>query len=355
MTIRIALDAMGGDKAPSAPIEGAVLALGEHPECAFTLVGQVEVIHAELARIGADSGRFLIHPASEVVGMAEKPSVALRTKKDSSIRVGANLVKSGEVDAFVSSGNTGALMATARYVLKTLPGVDRPAIMAVMPSITGQTLMLDVGANVDCTADHLCQFALMGRVYASAVMGLKNPKIGLLNIGEEEIKGNEVVKVAGERLKSEGGKGFIGNVEASEIFTGGVDVVVCDGFVGNVLLKTTEGMARMLTHFLKEAFSASIWTKLGYLAARPPMNVFRSRVDPRKYNGAILLGLNGIVVKSHGSADAFAFSRAIGVAVDLAANRVNEKIRRDIAAHAATAGVTNACDTGNGGEQACPG
>ncbi|MBF0417697.1 MAG: phosphate acyltransferase PlsX [Magnetococcales bacterium] len=348
MTIRIALDAMGGDKAPSAPIEGAVLALGQHPECAFTLVGQPEVIAAELARIGADPGRFVIHPASEVVGMAEKPSVALRSKKDSSMRVGANLVKSGDADAFVSSGNTGALMATARYVLKTLPGVDRPAIMAVMPSITGQTLMLDVGANVDCSADHLCQFALMGKVYASAVMGLKKPRIGLLNIGEEEIKGNEVVKEAGERLKADGGDGFIGNVEALEIFTGGVDVVVCDGFVGNVTLKTIEGMARMLTHFLKESFSASVWTKLGYLAARPAMQSFRSRVDPRKYNGAILLGLNGIVVKSHGGADPYAFSRAIGVAVDLAANRVNEKIRRDIAAHAGDS-------AGNGGEQACPG
>ncbi|MBF0614338.1 MAG: phosphate acyltransferase PlsX [Magnetococcales bacterium] len=331
MTIRIALDVMGGDRAPGAPVEGAVMALEQHPDCAFTLVGQPEVIEAELARIGADRGRFVIHPAREVVGMAEKPSVALRTKKDSSMRVGANLVKSGEVAAFVSSGNTGALMATARYVLKTLPGVDRPAIVALMPSVTGQTLMLDVGANVDCTSDHLCQFALMGRIYASAVMGVAKPRVGLLNIGEEEIKGNEVVKEAGERLKHGANPWFIGNVEADEIFSGGVDVVVCDGFVGNVALKTIEGMARMLTHFLKDAFSESIWTKMGYLAAKPAMTTFRSRVDPRKYNGAILLGLNGIVVKSHGSADPYAFSRAIGVAVGLAANRVNEKIRREIA------------------------
>ncbi|MBF0189647.1 MAG: phosphate acyltransferase PlsX [Magnetococcales bacterium] len=335
MTIRIALDAMGGDRAPGSPIEGAVIALEQHPQCAFTLVGQPDVIQGELARLGVGVDRFVIHPASEVVGMAEKPSVALRTKKDSSMRVGANLVKSGEANAFVSSGNTGALMATARYVLKTLPGVDRPAIVAVMPSITGQTLMLDVGANVDCTADHLCQFALMGRIYATAVLGIRKPRIGLLNIGEEEIKGNEVVKEAAERLRQSGGEGFIGNVEASDIFTGGVDVVVCDGFVGNVALKSTEGMARMLTHFLKEAFSGSIWTKLGYLAAKPALTVFRSRVDPRKYNGAILLGLNGIVVKSHGSADPYAFSRAIAVAVGLAANRVNDKIRRDIAASAA--------------------
>ncbi|MBF0428069.1 MAG: phosphate acyltransferase PlsX [Magnetococcales bacterium] len=332
MTIKIALDAMGGDHAPVAPIEGAILASSNHPEIEFILVGQVDVIEAELARIGADKNRFRIHPASQVVGMSEKPSVALRTKKDSSMRVGANMVKSGEVGAFVSSGNTGALMATARYVLKTLPGVDRPAIAAITPSIKGQTLMLDVGANVDCTADHLCQFALMGKVYATAVLGLKTPRIGLLNIGEEEIKGNEIVKEAGERLKKSGDAGFLGNVEASDIFTGGVDVVVCDGFVGNVSLKTMEGMARMLTQFLREAFSESIWTKIGYLAAKPAMKSFRSRVDPRKYNGAILLGLNGIVVKSHGSADAYAFSQAIRVAVGLAANRVNEKIQQEASA-----------------------
>lgn len=327
MTIKIALDVMGGDQAPAAPIEGAVIAAGNHPEVTFILVGLEEVIQGELNRIGADKSRFLIHPASQVVGMAEKPSVALRTKKDSSMRVGANLIKVGQADAFVSSGNTGALMATARYVLKTLPGVDRPAIAAIVPSMKGQTLMLDVGANVDCTAEHLCQFAMMGLIYATAVMGLKNPRIGLLNIGEEEIKGNEVVKEAAERLKQTGDEQFIGNVEASDIFTGTVDVVVCDGFVGNVSLKTTEGMARMLTHFLREAFNSSIWTKLGYLAARPAMKKFRSRMDPRRYNGAILLGLNGIVVKSHGSADPFAFSQAIGVAVGLASNHVNEKIR----------------------------
>lgn len=333
MTIQIALDAMGGDRAPSAPIEGAVMALENHPGAAFILVGVPDLIDAELTRIGADKNRFRIHPASQVVGMDEKPTIALRTKKDSSMRVGANMIKSGEADAFVSSGNTGALMATARYVLKTLVGVDRPAIAAILPSITGQTLMLDVGANVDCTAEHLCQFAMMGGVYASAVLGIKNPRIGLLNIGEEEIKGNEVVKEAAEQLRQTGIKGFIGNVEATDIFTGGVDVVVCDGFVGNVSLKTSEGMARMLTHFLREAFNESIWTKLGYLAARPAMHSFRARVDPRKYNGAILLGLNGIVVKSHGSADAFAFNQAIGVAVGLAENRVTEKIRHTAMTH----------------------
>ncbi|MBF0128108.1 MAG: phosphate acyltransferase PlsX, partial [Magnetococcales bacterium] len=244
MNIRIALDAMGGDNAPGAPVEGALLAVRAHPECEFILVGRPEIIEAELLRVGAERTRLRVHPASEVVGMAEKPSVALRTKKDSSMRVGANMVKAGEADAFVSSGNTGALMATARYVLKTLPGLDRPAIAAIVPSIPGQTLMLDVGANVDCTAEHLCQFALMGKVYATAVLGMKAPRIGLLNIGEEEIKGNEVVKEAAEILRRQLGEDFIGNVEAPDIFMGDVDVVVCDGFVGNVSLKTTEGLAR---------------------------------------------------------------------------------------------------------------
>ncbi|MBF0293630.1 MAG: phosphate acyltransferase PlsX [Magnetococcales bacterium] len=338
MPVRIALDAMGGDNAPGAPVEGAILAAREHPEVEFILVGRSDAIATELARHDGGKQRLRIHPASEVVGMAEKPSVALRTKKDSSMRVGANLVKAGEAEAFVSAGNTGALMATARYVLKTLPGVDRPAIAGMLPSIKGQTLMLDVGANVDCTAEHLGQFAMMGKVYATAVLGLPRPRIGLLNIGEEEIKGNEVVKEASEILRSRLGERFVGNVEASDIFMGDVDVVVCDGFVGNVSLKTTEGLARLLTHFLRESFGASLWTKLGYLAARPALRTFRDRVDPRKYNGAILLGLNGIVVKSHGSADPFAFSRAIGKAVGLVENRVNEKIRREAQALVADEG-----------------
>ncbi|MBF0446840.1 MAG: phosphate acyltransferase PlsX [Magnetococcales bacterium] len=330
MTIRIALDAMGGDNAPAAMVEGAIQASKLNPDTEFVLVGQVDEIQRELDRLGYNGTQFRIHPASEVVGMGEKPAVALRKKKDSSMRVGCNLVKEGQVDAFVSSGNSGALMATARFVLKTLPGISRPAMASNVPSITGQTLMLDLGANVDCNADNLCQFALMGRIYATAVEGIKNPRIGLLNIGEEDVKGNEVVKEAGERLKAEEIAGFIGNVEATDIFQGRVDVVVCDGFVGNVSLKTMEGVAKMLIHFLKESFSESWISKLRYFIARPALKSFRNRFDPRAYNGAMLLGLNGVVVKSHGGADGFAFANAIQLAQDLVTGQVNDKIQRNL-------------------------
>ncbi|WP_227657410.1 phosphate acyltransferase PlsX [Candidatus Magnetaquicoccus inordinatus] len=322
--IRIALDAMGGDHAPHSVLEGAMRAKKAGSQAEFTLVGREDVIQLELQKIGADPADFRIQPASQVVGMGEKPAQAMRSKKDSSLRVGANLVKEGKVDAFVSSGNTGALMATARFVLKTLPGIDRPAIASLMPSISGQVLMLDLGANVDCTAEHLCQFALMGEVYAHAVLNIHNPKVGLLNIGSEEEKGNEVVKEAGERLKTIT-PCFVGNVEATGVFQGKVDVVVCDGFVGNVSLKTAEGVASMLVHFLRESFNHSWLAKLGYLLARTAFRRFRDRFDPRVYNGAMLLGLNGVVVKSHGSADGFAFYHAIKAAEELVANRVNEK------------------------------
>ncbi|OSM04401.1 putative phosphate:acyl-[acyl carrier protein] acyltransferase [Magnetofaba australis IT-1] len=291
---------------------------------------------AAMARVGLDDPRVTIRHASEVVEMDEKPSVALRTKKDSSLRVGANLVKAGEAEAFVSAGNTGALMATAKFVLKTLKGIDRPAIAARMPSKAGQCVMLDLGANVDCNSDHLCQFALMGSVYAHSVLGVEAPRVGLLNVGEEEMKGNEVVKVAGERLRSDTDKWlpygeYIGNIEGTDIYKGGPDVVVCDGFVGNISLKSSEGVAQMLTHFLREAFGHSLLTKLGYLMARPALRRFRDRVDPRKYNGAMLLGLNGVVVKSHGSADETAFANAIEVAYHLAVNGVNDEIRSKVA------------------------
>ena len=325
MTIKIALDAMGGENAPQSVVDGALRALAAGSQAEFILVGLEDVIRAELQRVGATDRGFRVQSATQVVGMAEKPAVALRTKKDSSLRVGANMVKDGLADAFVSSGNTGALMATARYVLKTLPGIDRPAIASIVPSRTGQTLMLDLGANVDCTADHLCQFALMGEVYATSVLGISSPKVGLLNIGSEEMKGNEVVRVAGERLR-ETSPCFIGNVEATDMFLGTVDVVVCDGFVGNVSLKTAEGVASMLVHFLREAFNHSWFAKLGYLVARPAFRRFRDRFDPRVYNGAMLLGLKGVVVKSHGSADGVAFFYAIQAAEKLAANQVCSKI-----------------------------
>jgi phosphate acyltransferase len=330
VTIRIALDAMGGDNAPASVVEGAIRACSNNPGVEFVLVGQEDRIRQELQRLAYDGTQIRIHMASQVVGMGEQPAVALRKKKDSSMRVGCNLVKTGDVDAMVSAGNSGALMATARYVLKMLPGIDRPAMASTIPSITGPTLMLDLGANVDCNADNLCQFAVMGEVYASAVEGRKNPRVGILNIGEEAVKGNEVVKEAGERLKHEMKTSFIGNVEATDIFLGDVDVVVCDGFVGNVSLKTTEGVAKMMVHFLKESFTQSWLSKLRYFFARPSLRQFRDRFDPRSYNGAMLLGLNGVVVKSHGGADGFAFAHATQVAVELVAGKVTEKIQRNL-------------------------
>lgn len=260
--------------------------------------------------------------------MDESPQVALRSKKDSSMRVAINMVKNGEAAACVSAGNTGALMATARYVLKTLPGIDRPAIASFLPTVKGEVCMLDLGANVDCTAEHLLQFALMGSALVTALEHKPNPTIGLLNIGSEDIKGNEVVKQAGELLQNSD-LNFYGNVEGDDIFKGVTDVVVCDGFVGNVSLKTTEGLARMIGTFLREEFKRNMFTKIAGLIALPVINAFRHRVDSRRYNGASLLGLKGIVVKSHGSADEFAFLCAI----ERAAEEARGGMLHNISAH----------------------
>ncbi|MEG3639537.1 phosphate acyltransferase PlsX [Magnetococcus sp. PR-3] len=336
MTVHIALDAMGGDNAPRAIIEGMLEVRKKRPEIIFTLVGMEGRIREELDALGVEEDGFRIWHASEVVEMDEKPAIALRSKKDSSMRVGANLVKQGEVDAFVSAGNTGALMATAKFVLKTLRGIDRPAIASVIPAVGGETLMLDLGANVDCSSEHLCQFALMGSIFSNAVLGVQHPRVGLLNIGEEDMKGNEQVREAGEELKNRSATlipdgMYVGNVEGTDIFKDSVDVVVCDGFVGNVSLKSIEGTAKMLTHYLREAFSQNWLTKLMYLVAKPALRCFRDQMDPRKHNGAILLGLNGVVVKSHGSADEVAYAHAIKVAVDLAEKEVTGRIRDAVA------------------------
>lgn len=311
MDITIAIDAMGGDHGAHVTIPAAVEYLRQHPGDTIVLVGLRDAIEAELRTLNMAAGPNLrIHPASEVVGMDESPQVVLRNKKDSSMRVAINLVKNGEASACVSAGNTGALMATARYVLKMLPGIDRPAIASFLPTVKGQVCMLDLGANVDCNAEHLLQFALMGSVLVSALEHKPDPTIGLLNIGSEDIKGNEVVKQAADLLQSSD-LNFYGNVEGNDIFKGVTDVVVCDGFVGNVSLKTTEGLAQMLRAFLREEFSRNILTKIAGLIALPVINAFRRRVDHRRYNGASLLGLKGIVVKSHGSADKLAFLTAI--------------------------------------------
>ncbi len=323
---------MGGDRGLPVVVEAALQVLAEMPGLQLILVGKEEEVTAELARHQATvGGRLTIHPASQRVEMDELPSSALRSKKDSSMRVAINLVKDGKANACVSAGNTGALMATARYVLKTLPGIDRPAIAAALPTIRGHALMLDLGANVDCDPEHLFQFAVMGAVLASAVDGRPNPSVGLLNIGEEEIKGNERVKEAAKLLTASD-LNYIGFVEGTDIYRGTADVVVCDGFVGNVALKTSEGVAQMITHYLKGEFNRTLFTRLAGLIARPVLRALRDRVDPRRYNGASLLGLRGIVVKSHGSADAFSFAHAIRAAVQEVRQAVPERISEHLGA-----------------------
>ncbi|MDR0480276.1 MAG: phosphate acyltransferase PlsX [Gallionellaceae bacterium] len=330
MDVTVAIDAMGGDNGPHVTIPAAVRYLRDNPGDTIVLVGIAADIEAELRKLRiAPSANLRVHAATEVVGMDESPQLALRNKKNSSMRVAIDLVKSGDASACVSAGNTGALMATARYVLKTMPGIDRPAIAFFLPTVNGQVCMLDLGANVDCSAEHLLQFGLMGSTLVSAIGHQENPSVGLLNIGSEEIKGNEVVKQASELLQ-QSGLNFYGNVEGDDVFKGVTDVVVCDGFVGNVALKTTEGLAQMLGRFLKEEFNRNLLTKLAGLVAKPVINAFRKRVDPRRYNGASLLGLKGIVVKSHGSADIFAFYCAIERAAEEARggilHRMHERI-----------------------------
>jgi phosphate acyltransferase len=308
----IALDVMGGDHGASVVIPAALDVLQRRPEVSLILVGDESTIRNALGDAAA-SPRITVRHASEKVEMHEAPSKALRGKKDSSMRVAINLVKEGAADACVSAGNTGALMAIAKFVLKTIPGIDRPAIIATVPALKGHTHVLDLGANVDCTAEHLCQFAVMGYELVRALEGKENPSVGLLNIGEEEIKGNEQVKRAA-KLIADSHINFIGYVEGNDIYTGDVDIVVTDGFVGNVALKTSEGLAKMILQLIRESFTRNPLAKLVGLLARPVLQPFRNRIDPRQYNGASLVGLRGIVVKSHGNADRIAFAKAIETA-----------------------------------------
>ena len=330
MDITIAIDAMGGDHGPHVTVPAALNALKEDNRLNVVLVGLEDAILAELkAHKTSPSPRLRIHHSTEVVLMDESPQSALKNKKDSSMRVSINLVKSGEAHACVSAGNTGALMATARYVLKMLPGIDRPAIASALPSEKGNTYMLDLGANADCTAEHLLQFAVMGAMLVSCVEHKPNPTVGLLNIGSEDIKGNEVVKQAAELLRASH-LNFYGNVEGDDIFKGTTDLVVCDGFVGNVALKTTEGLAHMMGKFLTQEFKKSWLTKIMALGAMPVLKAFKKRLDPRLYNGASFLGLRGIVVKSHGGADAVAFYNAIHVAIEEARSGVLHRITQQL-------------------------
>ncbi len=329
-TVRIAVDCMGGDHGPAVTLPACRAFLDRYPGAELLLVGRPEAL-------AAASGwpRCTIVAASEVVAMDDPVEVALRRKKDSSMRVAISQLKpSGDAPpaahACVSAGNTGALMALARYLLKTLDGIDRPAIATVLPNRNdGYTTVLDLGANVDCTAEHLLQFAVMGSALVAAVEGRENPSVGLLNIGEEAIKGSETIKRAGELLReaaSHGHLNFHGNVEGNDIFKGTTDIVVCDGFVGNVLLKTSEGLASMLSDFIRQEFTRNAWTKLIAVVALPVLKHFKRRVDPRRYNGAALLGLRGLVFKSHGSADAFAFEQALNRACEAARNRLIDRV-----------------------------
>ena len=332
MDTTVAIDCMGGDHGPSVTVAGALNFQKSQPHSNIILVGLRETIEAELrARHAVPGPHLLVHNASEEVGMDEEPASALRGKKDSSMRVAINLVKSGEAHACVSAGNTGALMAISRFVLKTLPGIDRPAIAGIMPTMKGEVYVLDLGANVNCTPEHLLQFAIMGATLVSAMQHKERPSIGLLNIGEEEIKGNEMVKQTAELLRASG-LNFYGNVEGDDIFKGTTDVVVCDGFVGNVALKTAEGLAKMLRGFLTDEFRRNWFTYLCGVIAMPVLSAFKHRVDPARYNGASLLGLKGIVVKSHGSADSFGFEKAIERAFDEVREGVLQRISQRLAA-----------------------
>ena len=331
MDITVAIDAMGGDHGAHITVPAALNILSRFDEVHIVLVGLADVIEAELhARKATTSLRLRIHHAGEVVTMDDPPALALRNKKDSSMRVAVNLVKSGEANACVSAGNTGALMAISRFVLKMLPGIERPAIASVLPTLNGHTHVLDLGANVDCTAEHLLQFGIMGAMLVSAVDHKERPSVGLLNIGEEDIKGNDVVKRAGELLR-DSGLNFYGNVEGNDIYKGTTDVVVCDGFVGNVALKASEGLAKMVAELLRQEFTRNLFTKFAALMARPVMKAFKKRLDPRHYNGASLLGLRGIVIKSHGGADIYAFEHAIETAIEEARNGVLRRISEQMA------------------------
>jgi glycerol-3-phosphate acyltransferase PlsX len=330
--ITIAVDCMGGDHGPRVTLPACTRFLDQYADAQLILVGLPQ------SMAGYAHARATVVLASEVVAMDDPLEVALRRKKDSSMRVAIMQVKDGVAQAAVSAGNTAALMAISRYLLKTLDGIDRPAIAGQIPNAKGQaTTVLDMGANVDCSAEHLLQFAVMGSALVSVLSGEENPTVGLLNIGEEAIKGNEVIKKAGELLRAASKAGdlnFYGNVEGNDIFKGTADIVVCDGFVGNVALKTSEGLAGMIVDFLKKEFSRNIFTKLSALVAYPVIAALKKRMDHRRYNGGALLGLRGLVFKSHGSADELAFSYALRRAYDASRNNLLDRVRVRIA-HAA--------------------
>jgi phosphate acyltransferase len=330
--ITIALDAMGGDAAPGIVLKGADIAGQRYPGVDYLIFGAEEMVRPLLAKLPTLSDRTTLIHTSEVVADDTKPSAALRSGRGSSMRLAIDAVADGRAAGVVSAGNTGALMAMAKFVLKMLPGIDRPAIASFFPTQRGESVMLDLGANIECDAENLVQFALMGDVFARTVLGLIEPTVGLLNVGEEDLKGNDAVRSASARLRlAVTPTRFYGFVEGDDIAAGTVDVVVTDGFTGNVAVKTAEGTAKLFTEFLEAAFRHSLSARIGYFFARGALRKLRMRCDPRRYNGAMLLGLNGIAVKSHGSTDAFGFANAIGVAIDMKVNGFLDKIRVELA------------------------
>lgn len=328
--IVIALDAMGGDNAPSIVLEGASLACQKYPDVKFIIYGNLDILNEHLGNYPLLKNFEVIHCPNSI-SAHDKPSIAVRNSKDSSMRAAIEAVKDAKANAAISAGNTGALMAISKIILRTLPNISRPAIAGIFPTIKGKTVMLDLGANVECDSEILYQFAVMGDAFAKAILGVLNPKIGLLNIGSEEVKGNDVVKLTWQLLKNNSEYlNFYGYVEGDDITKGTVDVIVTDGFTGNVALKTAEGTAKFIKEIFKEAFENSWISKLSYLLARKSLKKAASRIDGRLYNGAMFLGLNGIIVKSHGSADGLAFSNAISIAIELATQNINQKILEEI-------------------------
>jgi phosphate acyltransferase len=322
--LTVAVDAMSGDHGAAVAVPAALSVLASEPDLRLIIVGRGDVVRPLLGA-ALDDARCRFVEAAEVVTMDERPQDALRRKKNSSMRVAINLVEQGEASACVSAGNTGALLATARFVLGMVPGIDRPAIVSAVPSVRGHTVMLDLGANPDCNDDHLVQFAVMGAVIAADLHGIERPRVGLLNVGEEDIKGTEAIKAAHRRLTGSA-INYCGFVEGDKIFSDDVDVVVTDGFTGNVALKTMEGLARFIGGAMKEEFTRSPLRKAGALAARPALDALKARLDPRAYNGASMVGLNGVVIKSHGGADQVSFANAVRVAITEARNGVPEQI-----------------------------
>ncbi|MFD1627578.1 phosphate acyltransferase PlsX [Azospirillum griseum] len=329
--LTIALDAMGGDLGPDMVIAGADIARERHPDVAFLLFGDSQRIEPLLAQRPALKAVAEIRHTPDAVAGDAKPAVALRAGRQSSMRLAIDAVANGQAACVVSAGNTGALMAMAKFVLKTLPGVDRPAIASFFPTQRGESVMLDLGANAECQPENLVQFAVMGAVFARAVLGLPEPSIGVLNIGSEDMKGNEVVRSAAATLRDMPLPGrFHGFVEGNDIGLGTVDVIVTDGFTGNVALKTAEGTAKLFAEFLRRTFESSLLARIGYLLARGAFKRFKQRIDPRRYNGAMFLGLRGVCVKSHGGTDALGFANAVAVAINLAAHGFNERIKEEM-------------------------